>query len=62
MFAAPGDTPEERAPLVAQGASQIAFYGSTPNYAFQFDDLGLRGHHAALGTLIRNGDLDAMAA
>ena len=62
VFAAPGDTPEERAPLVQRARSQIAFYGSTPNYAFQFDDLGFEGTTAKLGTLIKAGDLDGMAA
>src|SRR5690606_147509 len=38
------------------------FYGSTPNYAFQFDDLGFEGTTQRLGSLIRKGDLDAMAA
>ena len=62
VFAAPGDTPEEREPLVQRARQQIAFYGSTPNYSFQFDDLGFEGTTAHLGTLMRAGDLDAMAA
>ena len=62
VFAAPGDTPEEREPLVRRARSQIAFYGSTPNYAFQFDDLGFEGTTARLGALIRAGDVDAMTA
>jgi probable F420-dependent oxidoreductase len=62
VFAAPGDSPEEREPLVRRARSQIAFYGSTPNYAFQFDDLGFVGSTARLGELMRAGDLDAMAA
>ncbi|MDA0203685.1 MAG: LLM class flavin-dependent oxidoreductase, partial [Actinobacteria bacterium] len=62
VFAAPGDTPEEREPLVKRARQQIAFYGSTPNYAFQFDDLGFEGTTAHLGALMRAGDLEAMAA
>ena len=62
VFAAPGDTAEEREPLVRRARSQIAFYGSTPNYAFQFDDLGFEGTTQQLGSLIRQGDLDGMAA
>ena len=62
VFAAPGDTPEERAALVQRARTQIAFYGSTPNYAFQFDDLGFDGVTAQLGALIRKGDTEAMAA
>lgn len=62
VFAVPGDSPEERAPLLARARSQIAFYGSTPNYAFQFDDLGFEGTTERLGALIRTGDVEAMAA
>lgn len=62
VFAAPGDTPEERAALVSRARSQIAFYGSTPNYAFQFDDLGYEGITPQLGGLIRQGKFDEMAA
>lgn len=61
VFAAPGDHPEERAPLVRRARSQIAFYGSTPNYAFQFDELGFEDTTSRLGSLFRTGDLDAMA-
>jgi len=62
VFAVPGDTPEERAPLVARAKTQIAFYGSTPNYAFQFDDLGFEGTTAKLGQLMKAGDIPGMAA
>ncbi len=61
VFAAPGDTPEERAPLVQRAKSQIAFYGSTKNYAFQFDDLGFEGTSAVLNEKIKAGDLAGMA-
>ena len=62
VFAVPGDTPEEREPLVRRARSQIAFYGSTPNYAFQFDDLGYEGTTAKLGALIKAGKTEEMAA
>ena len=62
VFAAPGDTHEEREPLVRRARSQIAFYGSTPNYAFQFDDLGFEGTTDTLNRLMRAGELDSMAA
>ncbi|MGE0621838.1 MAG: TIGR03617 family F420-dependent LLM class oxidoreductase [Pseudomonadales bacterium] len=62
VFAVPGDTPEERAPLVARAKTQIAFYGSTPNYAFQFDDLGFDGTTAKLGALMKAGDIAGMGA
>ncbi len=61
VFAIAGDTPEERAPGIARARSQIAFYGSTPNYAFQFDDLGFEGMGPRLNELMRSGDTSAMA-
>lgn len=62
VFAVPGDTPEERAPLLQRARTQIAFYGSTKNYAFQFDDLGFEGTSAKLNEMLKAGDLDGMAA
>jgi len=62
VFAVPGDTPEERSRLVERARSQIAFYGSTRNYAFQFDDLGFEGTSAALNDRLKAGDLAGMAA
>lgn len=62
VFAVPGDSPEERASLLQRARGQIAFYGSTPNYAFQFDDLGFEGTTARLGALIKEGKVDEMAA
>jgi probable F420-dependent oxidoreductase len=62
VFAVPGDTPEERAPLLERARFQMAFYGSTKNYAFQFDDLGFEGTSARLNELLKAGDLGAMAA
>ncbi len=62
VFAVPGDSPEEMAPLLARTRTQIAFYGSTKNYAFQFDDLGFEGTSARLNDHIKAGDMAAMAA
>lgn len=62
VFIAPGDTPEERADLVQRARTQIAFYGSTKNYAFQFDDLGFDGTSAKLNERLKAGDLEGMAA
>ena len=62
VFAIAGDTPEERAPKVQRAKTQIAFYGSTPNYAFQFEDLGFPGTGPKLNQLMRAGDLEGMAA
>jgi len=61
VFACPGDTPEERAEYVARARQQIGFYGSTRNYAFQFDDLGFEGVSAQLNTALKAGDLAAMS-
>ncbi len=61
VFACPGDTHEERAPYMARAKRQIAFYGSTPNYAFQFDDLGFEGTTQRLREKMKAGDLEGMA-
>ncbi len=61
VFAIAGDTPEERAPKAQRARTQIAFYGSTPNYAFQFEDLGLHGVGAELNRLMRAGKVAEMA-
>jgi len=60
VFACPGDTPEERAPYIAHAKRQIAFYGSTPNYAFQFDDLGFEGTTSRIREKMKAGDLDTL--
>jgi alkanesulfonate monooxygenase SsuD/methylene tetrahydromethanopterin reductase-like flavin-dependent oxidoreductase (luciferase family) len=62
VFAIPGDTAEERAALLDRARFQIAFYGSTRNYAFQFDDLGFDGTSARLNERLKAGDLAGMAA
>ena len=61
VFAAPGDTPEARAAIVQRCRTQIAFYGSTKNYAFQFDDLGFDGTSARLNERLKAGDIAGMA-
>jgi len=61
VFAAPGDSPEELAPLVRRAKTQIAFYGTTPNYSFQFTDLGYEGVTAALRERMAAGDIAGMA-
>src|SRR4051794_32645136 len=62
VFVVPGDSPEERAPLLRRTRAQIGFYGSTKNYSFQFDDLGFEGTSARLNERLRVGDLDGVAA
>jgi probable F420-dependent oxidoreductase len=61
VFAIPGDSEEERQLMLQRAKTQIAFYGSTPNYAFQFDDLGFEGTTEKLGQLMRKGDMQGMA-
>lgn len=61
VFACPGDTPEEQAAYIARAKTQIAFYGSTKNYAFQFDDLGFEGVSATLNDKLKAGDIQGMA-
>lgn len=61
VFAIPGDTPEERARMTQVARTQIAFYGSTPNYHFQFDDLGFDGLTKKLGAMMKAGDVGGMA-
>lgn len=61
VFAVPGDSPEERADLLQRAKTQIAFYGSTKNYSFQFDDLGFEGTSATLNEKLKAGDIAGMA-
>ena len=60
VFAAPGDSPEEQEPYLKVARRQIAFYGSTPNYAFQFEDLGFEGTTAKIREKMKAGDLDTI--
>lgn len=62
VFIVPGDSHEARAELAERARFQLAFYGSTKNYAFQFDDLGWHGTSARLNELLKAGDLAGMAA
>ncbi|MEZ5260425.1 MAG: hypothetical protein R2755_01290 [Acidimicrobiales bacterium] len=41
--------------------SQIALYGSTKNYAFQFEMLGFDGVSARLNDRLKAGDLQGMS-
>jgi probable F420-dependent oxidoreductase len=58
VFAVPSDGPPS---LLEATRAQIAFYGSTRNYAFQFDDLGFEGTSARLNELLKGGDVAGMA-
>lgn len=62
VFAIPWGSDEERETLVERARARIAFYGSTKNYSFQFDDLGFEGTSARLNDLLKRGDIAGMAA
>ncbi len=61
VFAIVGDSEEERQLMLQRAKTQIAFYGSTPNYAFQFDDLGFEGTTDKIRQLMRKGDMQGMS-
>jgi len=61
-FAVAGDTEKERAPMRAFVRQQIAFYGSTPNYALQFELLGFPGTTERLRERFKAGDVAGMSA
>ncbi|NKB98523.1 MAG: TIGR03617 family F420-dependent LLM class oxidoreductase [Pseudomonadales bacterium] len=61
VFAVAGDSPEEQANMLKRARTQVSFYGSTPNYAFQFDDLGFTGLTQELGAKMKAGDMGGMA-
>lgn len=61
VFTIVGDTEEERAVWRDRTRAQIGFYGSTRNYALQFDLLGFEGTSARLNERLKAGDLAGMA-
>jgi probable F420-dependent oxidoreductase len=61
-FAAPGDTEEEQSRWRELARTQVAFYGSTPNYAFIFEQVGREGTTAKLRERQKAGDISGMAA
>jgi len=62
LFTAAGDTEEERDRWRQVCRTMIAFYGSTPNYAFIFDQLGHPGTTERIRQAQKAGDPVAMAA
>ena len=62
LFTAVGDTDEEQARGREASRSMVSFYGSTPNYAFIFDQLGFEGTTDKLRAAQKAGDLAGMAA
>ncbi len=61
VFLVVGDTPEEQATRRETARFQVAFYGSTPNYAFIFEQIGFPGTTERLREHQKAGDLAAMA-
>ncbi len=61
-FAAPGESSDERERWRAVVRAQVAFYGSTPNYGFIFEQLGRPEVTPRLRALMRDGDVAGMAA
>ncbi|MBK5289281.1 MAG: TIGR03617 family F420-dependent LLM class oxidoreductase, partial [Acidimicrobiia bacterium] len=61
-FTAAGDTAEERAQWRETTRTMIGFYGSTPNYAFVFEQIGRPGTTEALRTAQKAGDVAGMTA
>lgn len=57
-----GDTEAERAHDREHMRNMLAFYGSTPNYAFIWDDAGFEGTTARIRERQKAGDLAGMAA
>ena len=57
-----GDSEEEKAASRAFCRQQVAFYGSTPNYAFQFDLTGFEGTTAKIRACQKAGDMAGMSA
>lgn len=62
VFTVVGDSAEDREAAAVAVRRQIGFYGTTPNYSFQFDDLGFDGTTNRLRERMRARDLDGMAA
>ncbi len=61
-FIVTGDDPTARARWREMARMQVAFYGSTPNYSFIFDQLDRAGTTSRLRERQKVGDLSGMAA
>jgi probable F420-dependent oxidoreductase len=62
VFTAAGDTEEERARWREATRTMVGFYGSTPNYAFVFEQIGRPGTTEALRAAQKAGDSAGMTA
>ena len=61
-FLVVGDTEAERRGWREMARMQVAFYGSTPNYAFIFEQLDREGTTELIRERQRAGDIPGMAA
>jgi probable F420-dependent oxidoreductase len=61
VFTAVGDTEEEQQRWWEMARAQVSFYGSTPNYAFIFDQVGFEGTTPKIRERQKAGDLAGMA-
>ena len=61
-LAAPGETADEQHRWREFARTQVAFYGSTPNYAFVFEQLGREGITERIRERQKVGDVSGMAA
>jgi probable F420-dependent oxidoreductase len=61
-FTAVGDTDEEKSKWREMARMQVSFYGSTPNYAFIFEQLGHEGTTEKVREKQKVGDIAGMAA
>jgi probable F420-dependent oxidoreductase len=61
-FAAPGSTADDVNEWREMARMQVAFYGSTPNYGFIFEQLGRNGTTERIRERQKAGDLAGMAA
>jgi len=57
-----GDTDEQRASSREIARASLSFYGSTPNYAFIWDEAGFEGTTARIRARQKAGDMAGMAA
>jgi probable F420-dependent oxidoreductase len=62
LFTVVGDTEEERATYRELSRMQVAFYGSTPNYGFIFEQIGFEGTTEKIRAAQKAGDIPGMAA
>jgi len=61
LFTAVGDTDAEQSAWREASRTSVAFYGSTPNYAFIFDQLGFEGTTEKLRAAQKAGDFAGMS-